>query len=185
MQRRHVLVTIAGLVLAGCQTAAPPPSLSVEQYTRYRIAEVQVTGVDNVRSWPEAVTAFIAETGQSPAAAKRIESAPVSQTPELKAYMGVRMKRMLEGEVHTELSGIFRGSEPARLVMKVQSLHVPSMVERVLVNQIATLTASIEVVEIRTGNVVLSFANQTASQYLLGGVAAPVASAMAGESDPA
>ena len=64
-------------------------------------------------------------------------------------------------------------------MFRVNALIVPSMAERVLVDNTADLNATIEVVEAATGKVVLSFADRPTFDMMLGGVAAPVVDTVA------
>lgn len=183
MQRRHVLLAMAGLALTGCQTV-PPPSLSVEQSGRFRITEVKVTGIENIRSWPAAAKAYAAQAGLTGEAALWAEREPGKRPKEVDAFFSARLTQLVEARARTDLAGIFKGAEPARLVFRVNALIVPSMAERVLVDNTADLNATIEVVEVATGKVVLSLADRPTFEMMLGGVAAPVVDTVAGGGDP-
>jgi hypothetical protein len=137
--------------LAGCVTAAEN-SLSQND-----IAGMKLTGVvvsyapDAGVQWEEGFRAY--------AIAKSItddQIATAIETPEGKAYVRNLLAPKIKAGVEKALAGQLNGSRPVRLEIVVKNFAISSAVQRILVGGGRGMTADANLVDARTGAVIIA-----------------------------
>ena len=149
----------ATLVLAGCVTAEN--SLSQND-----IAEMKLTGV-TVSFAPDAFIQY--EDGiRAYAISKAIpddQIATATNTPEGKAYVNNMLGPQIKAEIEKVMAGQLVGSRPVRLEVVVKNFALPSAVQRILIGGHRGMTADANLVDARTGAVILSNRDLTTTTY--------------------
>jgi hypothetical protein len=169
ISRRALILSSTALLIAGCATV-PPPQLSNAEISSYKITEVAIRGDERIRSWPTEHEAYISEMRLPPKDANRIRNVTYDGHPALRERFVETIKR-----VHlVSLQSFFLGSRPARAIVNVKSFHVPGMASRIFVSSNAIYFAGIEIQDLTTGKVILSFEGRPISVRMFGGVTAPL-----------
>ena len=141
---------VATLALAGCVTAEN--SLSQND-----IAGMKLTGV-TVSFAPNAFIQF--EDGiRAYAVSKAIpddQIATAANTPEGKAYVNSMLGLRIKAEIEKVMVGQLNGSRPVRLDVVVKSFALPSAVQRILIGGNRGMTADANLVDARTGAIILA-----------------------------
>ena len=170
------------LMLAGCATV-PPPSMSVDEIASFKLVGVEVHGVEVIRSWPVQEKRFLA-TNTDPEIARRLPDESAQEFPAVQAYFQAALQRVLHRSARKHA-----GSGPARdatvkAIVSLKQFDVPSVVRRVLIDQYAKFEATIDLVDAKTNAIIISYPGPYRQQFLLGGLSAPIADAIAGDYDP-
>lgn len=153
-----------GLVvaLAGCVTTA------VNSLSRNDIAGMKLTGVtvsfapDALVQWEDGIRAY--------ATAKAItddQIATATDTPEGKAYVRNMLAPRIKAGIEKVMAGQLNGSRPVRLDVIVKSFAISSAVQRILIGGGRGMTADANLVDARTGAVII--ANPDLRAFLMAG----------------
>jgi len=146
--------------LAGCVTTAEN-SLSQND-----IASMKLTGVtvsfapDAGVQWEDGIRAY--------ATAKAItddQIATATNTPEGKAYVQAMLASVIKTGVTKSLNGQLIGSRPVRLDVVVKSFAVASAVQRILIGGGRGMVADADLVDARTGAVIIAYPGLRAASY--------------------
>jgi hypothetical protein len=146
--------------LAGCVTTAEN-SLSQND-----IASMKLTGVtvsftpDAGVQWEDGIRAY--------ATAKAItddQIATATNTPEGKAYVQAMLASVIKTGVTKSLNGQLIGSRPVRLDVVVKSFAVASAVQRILIGGGRGMVADANLVDARTGAVIIAYPGLRAASY--------------------
>jgi hypothetical protein len=146
--------------LAGCVTTAEN-SLSQND-----IASMKLTGVavsfapDAGVQWEDGIRAY--------ATAKAItddQIATATNTPEGKAYVQAMLASVIKTAVTKSLNGQLIGSRPVRLDVVVKSFAVASAVQRILIGGGRGMVADANLVDARTGAVIIAYPGLRAASY--------------------
>lgn len=178
----RALTCCVALMLAGCATV-PPPSMSVDEIASFKLAGVEVHGVEVIRSWPVEEKRFLA-TNTNPEIARRLPDESAQNFPEVQAFFQTALQQIFSAQLESTLSPVMRGTRPVRAIVSLKRFDVPSVVRRVLVDQYAKLEATIDLVDSKTNAIILSYPGPYRQQFLFGGLSAPIAAAVAGDYDP-
>jgi hypothetical protein len=153
------------LVLAGCVTAEN--SLSQND-----IAAMKLTGV-NVSYAPDAQVQW--EDGiRSYATAKAItddEIATATNTPEGKAYVRNMLAPKIKSGIEQKMAGQLNGSRPVRLEVVVKNFAIASAVQRILIGGGRGMIADANLVDARTGALIIAYRDLTVVLPVPGGLA--------------
>lgn len=170
--RRGVTVrTIAGLVrlsalgvalgLAGCVTAEN--SLSQNDIAGMKLAGVTVSYAPDARiQWEDGIRAY--------ATAKAIpdhEIATATDTPEGKAYVRNLLAPKIKAGVEKAMAGQLNGTRPVRLDVVVKNFAIAGAVQRIVIGGGREMTATANLVDARTGAVII--ANPDLRAFLMAG----------------
>jgi len=154
----------AALALVGCVTAEN--SLSQND-----IAGMKLTGV-TVSFAPNAFVQF--EDGiRAYATSKAIpddQIATAANTPEGKAYVNNMLGPRIKAEIERVMAGQLIGARPVRLDVVVKSFEMPSAVQRILIGGNRAMTADANLVDARTGTVILAYPDLRTMTYTGQGV---------------
>jgi hypothetical protein len=154
----------AALALVGCVTAQN--SLSQND-----IASMKLTGV-TVSFAPNAFVQF--EDGiRAYATAKAItddQIATAANTPEGKAYVNNMLAPRIKAEVEKVMAGQLIGARPVRLDVVVKSFEMPSAIQRIVIGGNRAMTADANLVDARTGAIILAYPDLRTMTYTGQGV---------------
>jgi hypothetical protein len=170
-RRKSALLAVLGIAvaLAGCVTTE-------NALSRSDIDSLKLTGVsvgftpDAVIRWEEGVRAYATAKGLS-----EDQIASASNAPEAKAYVQNLLAPRVKAAMEKKLAGQLNGSRPVRLDVVIQSFVVSSAVQRILIGGTHAMIADANLVDTRTGAVVVAYpklvGNAFAGQGVLGAVA--------------
>jgi hypothetical protein len=151
---------VAALALAGCVTTAEN-SLSQND-----IASMKLTGVtvsfapDAGVQWEDGIRAY--------ATAKAISDdqiATATNTPEGNAYVRTMLAPVIQTGVSKSMAGQLVGSRPVRLDVVVKSFALSSAVQRILIGGGRGMVADANLVDARTGAIIIAYPNLVAASY--------------------
>jgi hypothetical protein len=158
------LVVLAGaLALTGCVTTEN--SLSANDIAAMKLTGVTVSYAPDARiQWDDGIRAY--------AASKRIveDMATATNTPEGKAYVRNMLASHVKGGVERQMAGQLNGTRPVRLDVVVHSFAIASAVQRIVIGGGHGMTADANLVDARTGAVILRHPNLMANVGAAGGL---------------
>ncbi len=156
MFSRLVAVAALGLLLCGCVTASN--TLAPDQVATMRLQSVSVTFRPNARIWwGDGERAFAALKGR-PA----LEAEEAAKTEEGQVYLRNAIASKLTQAFDSNLKGELLGTRLVRLEINVKDVEIASAAQRILIGGHHRLTADVNLVDARTGAVVLAFSEQNA-----------------------
>ena len=169
------LRTIAGLArlaalgvalgLAGCVTAEN--SLSQNDIAGMKLTGVTVSYAPDARvQWEDGIRAY--------ATAKAItddEIATATDTPEGKAYVRNMLAPKIKSGIEQKMAGQLNGSRPVRLEIVVKSFAIAGAVQRIMIGGGRGMMADANLVDARTGALILAHRDMTAVLHVPGGLA--------------
>lgn len=163
-----LLITLAAVGLAGCQTTATN-TLSLDDVATLKLVGVDVTFAPEANIWwGDGERAFAASKGQ-PAT----ESETLAKTPEGQAYLRNSVASKVKASMERNLSGALTGARPVRVRVTVKHVYISGAVQRVIVGGGHGMTADVTIVDAKTGATLLPYAGQskgTSAGQGLGGV---------------
>ena len=125
-------------MLAGCATV-PPPSMSVDEIASFKLAGVEIHGVEVIRSWPVEEKHFLA-TNTDPEIARRLPDESAQNFPAVQAFFQAALRaRVLTAQFESLLAPVMRGTRPVKVIVTLKQFDVPSVVRRVLIDQYAKI----------------------------------------------
>jgi hypothetical protein len=107
--------------------------------------------------WGDGERAFAALKGQS-----ALQAEELAKTEEGQAYLRDAIKAKLTQAFESSLKGELHGARPVRLEIAVKDVEIASAAQRILIGGHHRLTADVNLVDARTGAVVLAFSEQNA-----------------------
>jgi len=158
------LAVLAGaLALTGCVTTEN--SLSANDIANMKLAGVTVSyAPDALVIWDDGIRAYAASKGIVE------DMATATNTPEGKAYVRNMLASRVKGDVEQQMAGQLNGMRPVRLDVVVHSFTIASAVQRIVIGGGHGMTADANLVDARTGAVILSHPKLTAAVAAAGGV---------------
>jgi hypothetical protein len=151
----------AALALAGCVTAEN--SLSQNDIAGMKLTGVTVSYAPDARiQWEDGIRAYAtskAITGD--------QIATATDTPEGKAYVRNLLAPKIKAGVERAMAGQLNGSRPVRLDIIVKNFAIAGAVQRIVVGGGREMTATANLVDARTGAVII--ANPELRGYLYAG----------------
>jgi hypothetical protein len=158
------LAVLAGaLALTGCVTAEN--SLSANDIAGMKLAGVTVSYAPDARIvWDDGVRAYAASKGIVE------DMATATNTPEGKAYVQNMLASHVKGGVERQMAGQLLGTRPVRLDVVVHSFAIASAVQRIVIGGGHGMTADANLVDARTGAVILRHPNLMANVGAAGGL---------------
>jgi hypothetical protein len=156
MFARLFAVAALGLLLCGCVTASN--TLGPDQVATMRLQSVTVGFHPNARIWwGDGERAFAASKGRS-----ALEAEEAAKTEEGQAYLRNTIAAKLKQAFENSLIGELQGARLVRLKINVKDLETASAAQRIIIGGHHRLTADVNLVDTRTGAVVLAFSEQNA-----------------------
>ena len=149
------------LALAGCVTAEN--SLSQYDIASMKLTDVTVSYTPDARvQWEDGIRAY--------ATSKAItddQIATATDTPEGKAYVRNLLAPKIKAGVGKAMAGQLNGSRPVRLDIVVKNFAIAGAVQRIVIGGGREMTATANLVDARTGSVII--ANPDLRAYLMAG----------------
>jgi hypothetical protein len=148
------------LALAGCVTTAEN-SLSPNDIASMKLTGVMVSfAPDAGVQWEDGIRAY--------ATAKAItddQIATATNVPEGKAYVQTMLAPVIKTGVTKSLTGQLNGSRPVRLDVVVKSFALSSAVQRILIGGGRGMIADANLVDARTGAIIVAYPQLQAATY--------------------
>jgi hypothetical protein len=162
------LLAVAGMAaaLAGCVTTEN--ALSRSEIDSLKITGVNVSFTPDARiQWDEGVRAYATAKGLS-----EEQIAAASNAPEAKAYVQNMLAPRVKAAIERKLAGQLNGNRPVRLDVVIHNFVISSAVQRILIGGTHAMTADANLVDVRTGAVVVAhpklFGQAFAGQGIVG-----------------
>ena len=154
------LVALGGLLLlAGCVTANN--SLSPNDIASMKLAGVAVSFAPDARiQWEDGLRAYADSKAVS-----LEQAATMADTPEAKAFVQGLLTPRIKAGVEQVLASRLAGTRPVRLDIRVKSLLFPSAIQRVVIGGHRGMIADANLVDARTGALILAYPELNASLY--------------------
>ena len=177
----HALAVLApALLLAACVTVAPH-TISMESIRGLKLVDVEITGAEVIRSWPELETAYARSPNADSEIVQRLQLSSVGALPPARDFIAAELRAMVKSEFNTQFADVFVGSRPARAVVHLKTVDIPSSGRLLIGGQTAIIDAEITLVDARSGASIIFYPGNSATRYLPGGVIAPIARAAIGD----
>jgi hypothetical protein len=155
----------AALALAGCVTAEN--SLSQNDIAGMKLTGVTVSCAPDARiQWEDGIRAY--------ATSKVItddQIATATDTPEGKAYVRNMLAPKIKSGIEQKMAGQLNGSRPVRLEVVVKSFAIASAVQRILIGGGRGMVADANLVDARTGALIIAYRDLTVVLPVPGGLA--------------
>src|SRR3954453_2102249 len=144
------LAVLAGaLALTGCVTTEN--SLSANDIAAMKLTGITVSyAPDALVIWDDGIRAYAASKGIVE------DMATATNTPEGKAYVRNLLASRVKGDVERQMAGQLNGTRPVRVDVVVRSFMIASAVQRIVIGGGHSMTADANLVDARTGAVILS-----------------------------
>jgi hypothetical protein len=195
MKFLNLLVLLLPLSLGACVTV-PPPAVSPAEIASYKLAGVEVQGAQAVQTWPAAQEAYLASGKADPEIAKRLPDEGIQPFPPVQSFVTATLQQRFGQEFGAQVAPLLRGSRPVRIVVTLKTFDIPTGARKALVDSQAKLAATIDILDAKSGEVLVSYPGpmkaMTLGPTLLLGVAggvgamagAAIASGMNGSGEP-
>jgi hypothetical protein len=152
------------LALAGCVTA--DSSLSQSDIASLKLTGVAVSFAPDARiQWEDGIRAYAASKAISPE-----QAAAAADTPEARAFVQSMLAPRIKAGVEPVLASRLAGVRPVRLDIVVKSLQFPSAIQRVVVGGHRGMIADANLVDARTGVLIVAYPGLNAAVYTGQGV---------------
>jgi hypothetical protein len=165
------LAVLAGaLALTGCVTAEN--SLSANDIAAMKLTGVTVAYAPNALvRWDDGIRAYAASKGTAD------NAAIPTYTPEGKVYMQALLAPRIKAGVEQAMAGELNGTRPVRLELVVHHFTIVPAVQRILLGGTHDITADANLVDARTGAIII--ANPKLGAVMAGGEG-PIGAAVQG-----
>lgn len=174
MPGRFLLTLSLALLVGGCATA-PKRTLSPDQVASLRLSAIKVqVAPDATLWWGEGERRYAAAQGRS-----RMEAAAIGKTPEGRAHLSGVIAAKTKDALQQRIGGRLHGGRDVVLQVTVRGVFIASAAQRILVGGGHFLKADAELVDAKTGAVVLSYTSQNAKAYAGQGIGVLVDQAFA------
>ncbi len=155
----RLVALVAAPVLAGCVTTAEN-SLSKNDITSMKLTGVTVSfAPDAGVQWEDGIRAYAAARPSDD------QIATASNTPEGNAYIRTMLAPVIQSGVSKSMAGQLVGSRPVRLDVVVKSFALASAVQRILIGGGRGMVADANLVDARTGAIIIASPNLVAGSY--------------------
>ena len=153
------------LALAGCVTAEN--SLSQNDIAGMKLTGVTISYAPDAQvQWEDGIRAY--------ATAKAIpddQIATGTDTPEGKAYVRNMLAPRIKSGIEQKMAGQLNGSRPVRLEVVVKSFAIAGAVQRILIGGGRGMVADANLVDARTGALIIAYRDMTVVLPVPGGLA--------------
>lgn len=153
------------LALAGCVTVEN--SLSQNDIAAMKLTAVTVSyAPDAMVQWEDGIRAY--------ATSKAIiddQIATATDTPEGKAYVRNMLAPRIKSGIEQKMAGQLNGSRPVRLEVVVKSFAIAGAVQRILIGGGRGMVADANLVDARTGALIIAYRDLMVSIPVPGGLA--------------
>jgi hypothetical protein len=150
----------------------------VSAFQQYRIADVSVGGVEVIRSWPNEEQMFVRSSHLDADTLNHIQARPASEYPPLRAHIQQVLNERFRTEFSSHVAPLFTGTKPIRAVVRLKTFDVPSTARRVFVDNDAKIDAEIDLIDAKSGALILRYDGPYRTRRLVGGLATGIALAL-------
>lgn len=171
----RAVAALAGLVLLSACATLPRPSLSPTDLAQFHLAGVEVEGGSAFRTWPAQEEAFLGAHQLDQDTINRIKTRPISEDPAMTAFALHAATGLFKADLGNATAGVMSGPKPVKAVVTLKRFDVPSVMRRMLTDQVAALTARVTLVD-ASGASLLASPEITVTIGLVGGLSSPIAS---------
>lgn len=165
------------LLLAAC-VSPPRPTLSIAEIQAYRLVDVRVEGAGVIRSWPAMEDLFLRTANTDPDLQVKLQTEPASSFPAVTAFFERALLDQARASLDAQVGPILTGQRPVRAVVRLKTFDIPSAIRRVLVDSAARIQADIDLVDARTGALLLRYEGPLRARQQIGGLATAIAVAV-------
>jgi hypothetical protein len=159
----RLAVLVGALALTGCVTVEN--SLSANDIAGMKLTGIAVSyAPDALVVWDDGIRAYAASKGIVD------DVASATNTPEGKAYVRTMLASRIKGDVEKQMAGQLNGTRPVRLDVVVHSFAIASAVQRIVIGGGHGMSADANLVDARTGAVIISHPKLMASVAAAGGL---------------
>ena len=164
MLRRILVIGLISLALAGCVTASN--TLPADQVSNLRLQSVVVRYPSGVFIWwGDGERAYAATKGTPTLTAETVADTDEGR-PYIRAAISAKLIAAIEAALKPELIGL----RPVRIEIDVKRVEITSVVQRILVGGHHNMRADVNVVDAKSGAVLLAFTDQVATAAAGGGI---------------
>jgi hypothetical protein len=156
MLRRLFLTVLIGLSVAGCVTASN--TLPPDQVSTFRLQAVSVQFPPGYRIWWGDGERAFASSKSLPV----LQAEEAAKSDEGQTYLRNTVAAKLTLAFNEQLKGELLGTRPVRIELNVKDLEIASAAQRILLGGHHRLTADVNLVDARSGVVILTFSGQSA-----------------------
>ena len=144
------LAVLAGaLALTGCVTTEN--TLSANDIAAMKLTGVNVSYTPNALiRWDDGIHAYAASKGIAD------DAAAAANTPERKAYIQAQLATRIKAGVERQMAGELNGARPVRLEVVVHNFIIVPAVQRVLLGGMHSMDTEANLVDARTGAILLA-----------------------------
>lgn len=96
-------------------------------------------------------------------------------------FIAAELRTMVKSEFNSQFADVFVGSRPARAVVHLKTVDIPSSGRLLIGGQTAIIDAEITLVDARSGAPIVSYPGNSATRYIPGGVIARIARVAIGD----
>jgi hypothetical protein len=175
---RLILAALGAGLLAACATV--PNTLSPQEVAGLKLTAVAVTFKPDAQiQWDDGLRLYAESKGLN------YLQLPAGVTPEEQVFMRDALTRKLKEAMTKDLGATLHGSRPVRLDVIVTRFDITSPLQRVVVGGGYSMNADVNIVDARTGGVILQYPNVTTVLLAGAGVAGAAVQAIIDSSQPA
>jgi hypothetical protein len=177
---RSFMAVMPALLLAACVTVAPH-TVSMDNIRGLKLVDVEITGAEVIRSWPDLESAYAKSPNADPEIVQRLQPNSVGALPPARDFIAAELRRMIKSEFDTQFADVFVGPRAARAMVHLKAVDIPSSGPLLIGGQTAVIDAEITLLDARSGAPMISYPGNSANRYLPGGLIAPIARAAVGD----
>jgi hypothetical protein len=150
-----IMAALGAVMLAACATVAPN-TLSPQEIAGLKLTAVAVTFKPDAQvQWDDGLRLYAESKGLN------YLQLPAGVTPEEQTFMRDALARKLKEAMTKDLGVTLHGSRPVRLDVSVIRFDITSPLQRVVIGGGYSMNADVNIVDARTGAVLLPYPNVT------------------------
>ncbi|WP_027172958.1 hypothetical protein [Methylobacterium sp. 10] len=172
----RALALLSTLLLSACVT--PPHSVSLTTVQQFNIVDVSVEGIEVIQSWPSEEGVVVKAENFDAVAINRLQSESASKFPAMRAHFQKVLTERFKAEFATHVSAKLLGTRPVKAIVKLKQFDVPSVARRIFIDQDVKVQMDIDLVDKRTGDILVSYKGPFQSMPLFGGLSTVIAVAV-------
>jgi hypothetical protein len=150
LKLRLLAVALLASVVSGCVTTQN--TLTKTDVATLKLADIRVSVAPDAKiTWYEPLQAY--------AAMKKIpdeQYADFIKTDDAKAHLNGLITGKVKGAMEKQMAGALNGSRPVRIEVAVTQFMVPTAAQRVIIGGSNVMTADVNLVDAKTGAVILA-----------------------------
>jgi hypothetical protein len=159
MNLKHLFVACGMLLLVGGCATLPPNPLSRDTIASLKITEIKVEIAPEAPiSWPDySFEIAFSESAAAPSLDPSTPAPPSLTEQQLNARVRAAVKERMMSVVRATLPAMPSAKRPARIVVTIEGVNIPSVIQRVVLGGNPILRAQAAVVDAKTGAVLAAY----------------------------